>query len=218
MKINVNGITLNYEIIGQGKPLILLHGNQENYHIFDLIKDTLAKHYEVHLIDSRNHGESDLTTDYSFETMTEDIKTYIDALNLSPVYFYGFSDGGIIGLMLASKYPYLISKLMISGVNVNPFGLKKNLMKKIVSSYEKNKSPYLKMMMEQPNITDKDLNAIKIPVLLTLGEFDLITKSHTKLILNQLINGKLHIYQGLDHGSHLNNNQEFVEDLIDFLN
>ena len=218
MKIKVNGITLNHEIIGQGKPLILLHGNQEGYYIFDLLKDLLAKHYEVHLIDSRNHGGSEYTHDFSFETMTEDIKAYIDTLNLSPVYFYGFSDGGIIGLMLASKYPYLISKLMVSGVNANPFGLKKNLMKKINSGYEKNKSPYLKMMMEQPNITDKDLNAIKIPVLLTLGEFDLITKSHTKSILKQLTSGKLHIYQGLDHGSHLNNNQEFIKDLMDFFN
>jgi pimeloyl-ACP methyl ester carboxylesterase len=59
MKIIINGIQLNYEVVGHGKPLILLHGNQENHHIFDGIKDKLAEKYELHLIDSRNHGDSD---------------------------------------------------------------------------------------------------------------------------------------------------------------
>jgi len=216
MKISVNGIQLNYEVVGHGKPLILLHGNQENYHIFDGIKDKLAEKYELHLIDSRNHGDSDLTDDYSFLSMAHDIKSYIEKMKISPVYFYGFSDGGIIGLMLASMYPHMISKLMVSGVNVNPSGLYKNLMKKIISSYQKSKSPYLKMMIDEPNIKDKDLKSIEIPVLLTLGEYDLITRSHTKHILSNLKNGKLHIYQGLDHGSHLNSKQQFIDDLINF--
>ena len=216
MKIIVNGIQLNYEVMGHGKPLILLHGNQENYHIFECIKDRLAQKYELHLIDSRNHGNSDFTDDYSFLSMTHDIKSYIEKMKISPIYFYGFSDGGIVGLMLASMYPDMVSKLMVSGVNVNPLGLKKNLMKKINSSYQKNKSPYLKMMMEEPNIKDKDLKSIQIPVLLTLGEYDLITRSHTKHILSNLKNGKLHIYQGLDHGNHLLGNQNFINDLFNF--
>ncbi|MBN2268066.1 MAG: alpha/beta hydrolase [Acholeplasmataceae bacterium] len=216
MKINVNRITLNHEIIGHGKPLILLHGNQENYHIFDMIKDELSKKYEVHLIDSRNHGDSEKTEDFTFKTMTEDIASYIEKLNLGSVYFYGYSDGGIIGFMLSYMYPQMVKKLMVSGVNVHPSGLKKNLMKEIIETYEKNKSPYLKMMMDQPNIQDKDLNKIQIPVLLTLGEYDLITRSHTKSIISNLKYGALKIYPGLDHGSHLNNHRTFINDLLNF--
>lgn len=216
MNFLVNGITMNVEIIGKGKPLIMLHGNQENHHIFDSMKDELAKHYELHLIDSRNHGESDMTNDFSFQTMVEDTKAYIDQSNIQPVYFYGFSDGGIIGLILASLYPHSISKLMVSGVNVHPSGLKKTLMKKIKAGYEKNKSPYLKMMMDEPNITDKDLNHVHIPVFLTLGEHDLITRKHTKSMLKQLTYGKLTIYEGLDHGGHLSHYPRFITDLINF--
>jgi pimeloyl-ACP methyl ester carboxylesterase len=82
-------------------------------------------------------------------------------------------------------------------------------MKKIIKAYQKNKSPYLNMMMEEPNILDKDLENILIPVLLTCGEFDVITRRHTLSILKKLKYGRLHIYKGLDHGSHLANNQTF---------
>ena len=56
MKILVNGIELFYEISGQGRPLILVHGNGEDHHIFDALVAKLKNHYTCYCIDSRGHG------------------------------------------------------------------------------------------------------------------------------------------------------------------
>ena len=47
-----------YEIIGEGFPLVLLHGNNEDHHVFDEAVKLLAKEYQCILIDSRYHGQS----------------------------------------------------------------------------------------------------------------------------------------------------------------
>lgn len=56
MKITVNNININYEIYGEGKPIILLHGNSETHHIFDVLVEKLKENYKVYAIDSRCHG------------------------------------------------------------------------------------------------------------------------------------------------------------------
>ena len=111
MKILVNGIELFYEISGQGRPLILVHGNGED-------------HYTCYCIDSRGHGLSSSVAVYSYQSMAEDIIEFIKSLKLSEVAYYGFSGGGIVGLLVASQSK-LIKYLMISGANADPDGLKK---------------------------------------------------------------------------------------------
>ena len=72
------------------------------------------------------------------------------------------------------------------------------------------------MMIEQPNIRNIDLNLIKIPVLLTLGEFDLITRKHTQMILKNIKQSHFKLYQGKDHGGHLITTDELLDDMLNF--
>ena len=53
MFIHVNGVRLFYEKQGTGKPLILLHGNEEDHRIFDEATELLKRHYTVYTVDSR---------------------------------------------------------------------------------------------------------------------------------------------------------------------
>ena len=85
MNIKVNGITLEYSKEGTGEPLILLHGNGEDHHIFDKLAEKLKEKFTVYAIDSRNHGKSSMTDDYSYETMAEDIFSFINALELGRI-------------------------------------------------------------------------------------------------------------------------------------
>ena len=124
MKVKVNDIVLNYDVVGSGYPIILLHGNGENYTIFNKLIDKLKEDYTVYAVDSRCHGESDDTEEVSYNLMAEDIIAFIKELNIENPMLYGFSDGGIVGLLVAIKEPELLSKLIVSGVNINPKGLK----------------------------------------------------------------------------------------------
>ncbi|MEG0513956.1 MAG: alpha/beta hydrolase, partial [Clostridia bacterium] len=105
MLCHVNEIKLYYEVSGIGTPLLLLHGNGENHKIFDKAIPLLSEHFTVYAIDSRGHGQSDAVSQYHYDDIAEDVKCFIDKLKLKNPVFYGFSDGGIIGVLLAAKYP-----------------------------------------------------------------------------------------------------------------
>lgn len=101
MKININNININYEVYGEGEPIILLHGNSETHHIFDVLVEKLKENYKVYAIDSRCHGDSDNPQDISYDLMTRDVIEFIKKLKIEKPILYGFSDGGIIGILIA---------------------------------------------------------------------------------------------------------------------
>ena len=118
MQIEVNGVNLYYEEYGQGSPIILLHGNHEDLTIFDNLIDSLKKDYKVYAIDSRCHGKSENADEISYELMRDDIIEFIYKLRLNRPVLYGFSDGAIIGLMIAIKDRNILSRVISSGANV----------------------------------------------------------------------------------------------------
>lgn len=199
MKIKVNNVVLNYDVVGTGYPIILLHGNSENYTIFNKLIDRLKEDYMVYAIDSRSHGDSEQTEDVSYDLMSEDIICFIKELNIEKPMLYGFSDGGIIGLLIAIKEPELLSKLVVSGVNINPQGLKNGTYSlcKITSFFTRNK--LIKMMVKEPNIALEELNKIKVPTVLIVGDRDCIKLSHTKLINRNIPNCKLEVVKKANH-------------------
>ena len=69
-----------------------------------------------------------LTEEISYNLMTEDMIEFIRNLKINKPIFYGFSDGGIVGLLIAIKEPKLLSKLIVSGANLNPNGMSKPML------------------------------------------------------------------------------------------
>ena len=109
MYIDINNVKLYYDVVGIGSPLILIHGNGESHEIFDEAVKLLSEHFTCYLLDSRGHGQSQKVSEYHYADMAEDVYQFIQALSLHNITFYGFSDGGIIGLLLASRYPDCLS-------------------------------------------------------------------------------------------------------------
>ncbi len=203
MYIHINRQILFYEKTGQGNPLLLLHGNGEDHTIFDALTPLLEETHTVYAIDSRGHGESNPTEDYHYDAMADDIAELITSLEIERPAIFGFSDGGIIGILLALHYPKLVSKLIVSGVNLNPHGLKQTCLFKIKQHYRKTNSPLERMMLEEPQIDPLSLAKIQIPVLVTAGSKDIVKPAHTKLIADKLPFSQLEILQEEDHGSYI---------------
>jgi len=211
MKIEVNGINLNYEVYGNGTPIILLHGNSENHKIFDKLVEKLKNNYKVYAVDSRCHGESDNPKNISYELIAADIIKFINKLHITKPILYGFSDGGIVGLLVAIKEPNLLSRLIISGANISPDAVSKKfiILSKIAYFFTKNK--LIKMMIDEPNIPVADLNKIKIQVHILVGENDVISLEHTKLIKDNIKNSTLEIIKNENHGSYIIHNEKLYE-------
>ena len=217
MKINVNNITLNYIQEGQGEPLILLHGNGEDLQIFDKLISKLKKQFTVYAIDSRNHGSSTRTEDFSYETMAEDIHQFIEKLELKHLSVIGFSDGAIISLLLTLKYPQTFKKMVLLGVNLKPSDFKLDIYNSIAEEYEKTQDPLFKMMLEQPNIELDDLKEINTPTLVIGAEDDLYNEDSFQNIADTMPDAELKIMQGHDHGSYVINSDVLYPSLKEFL-
>lgn len=217
MKIKVNNVELYYEKYGKGKPIILIHGNQEMHEIFDKLIEKLKTNYEVYAIDSRCHGKSENPKEISYDLMCEDIILFINKLNIEKPIIYGFSDGGIVGLLVAIKAPTILSSLVISGANITPNAFRKIDFLLTKLAYMFTRSKYIKMMLTEPNISKEELGKIKIPVHILVGENDVIKLEHTMIIKNNIQNSTLEIIENENHGSYIIHSDKIYEILKKYI-
>lgn len=214
MFLDTGKIKLYYEKTGTGKPIILLHGNGEDHKIFNKTVQILKNHYTVYAIDSRDHGKSGKVNELHYEDMADDVYDFITFLNLEKPIVYGFSDGGIIALILAVKHQDILSKIIVSGVNAVPNGLKTIHILTYKINYLFHKNPKVKMMLTEPNITDNMLKSIKIPAVITAGSNDMIKQSHMKHIADCIPNSTFTVFKNELHGSYIVNSTKIAEFIL----
>ncbi|MFT4142853.1 MAG: alpha/beta hydrolase [Mobilitalea sp.] len=210
-------VSLYYEKSGQGTPILLLHGNGETHDIYDKLIPKLSRDYTVYAIDSRGHGSSSKVQTLDYGQMAEDIVQFITLQNLANPILYGFSDGGIIGLMIAIRYPKLLSKLIISGANINPKGLKPKYLWLIRLFYTFTRDSKYQLMLTQPNILEEELKRIKSNTLVLAGSKDVIIEEHTKYIASCIQSCKLQIMKGETHDSYVVHSDRLYDVIISFL-
>jgi len=215
MFIESDDIRLFYEKTGDGPPLIMLHGNGETHHIFDEAAGALRSHFTVYTVDTRGHGLSFPVLEYHYDDMAQDIYRFITQLGIKKPLLYGFSDGGIVGLLLAIRYPGLLSQLAASGANTEPAGIKKSWLLLFRLIYAVSRSPQMKLMLSEPHITADDLRTISTPTLLTAGSRDMISDAHTRMIHESIPGSELIVVRGATHSSYIVHSKEIAKLLID---
>lgn len=214
MFIHVNGIRLYYEKMGKGKPLILVHGNEEDHRIFDNASEILKKHYTLYLIDSRGHGQSEKVQSYHYQDMCDDMIDFIRQLDLKDITYMGSSDGAIIGILLASQYPDVISHLILAGPNIKPHGVIDEVYEDMKRQYQKTKNPLIQLMLSEPHISHKELKKIKAETLILAGSDDLIKIDHLQNIAKYIFNSRLLILEGEDHSSYIIHNDKIAKIIL----
>ncbi|MBC9797959.1 alpha/beta fold hydrolase [Sinomicrobium weinanense] len=106
------------KILGQGKPLIILHGFLGMSDNWKTLGNQYAQNgFEVHLIDQRNHGRSFHSDAFSYELMVEDLHRYCREHQLNQIDLIGHSMGGKTAMLFATTYPEMVEKLIVADIS-----------------------------------------------------------------------------------------------------
>jgi pimeloyl-ACP methyl ester carboxylesterase len=222
----VNGLKMYYEIYGQGKPLVLIHGGgstiQSN---FEKVIPLFAKNRKVIAVELQAHGRtSDRNSDSSFEQDADDVSTLLKNLNIDKADFFGFSNGGTTTLQIAIRHPEMVNKIILGSALAKRNGVPEwfwNFMKqaKLENMPEQLKTAYklvapdssglqvmhdrdAKRMVNFKDIPDEQIKSIKVATLIIIGDKDVITPEHAVELNRQINNSELAIIPG-GHGEYI---------------
>jgi len=119
---SVHGLKMYYEIHGQGRPLLLLHGGLGAIPLWPEAIAYFSKDFRVIAPEQMGHGRTadDPARVMDYHAMAEDTADLLRQLDVRAVYVLGWSDGGDVGLDLAIHHPELVKKLAVSGANFQP--------------------------------------------------------------------------------------------------
>ncbi len=223
---DVNGLKMYYEIYGQGKPLVLIHGGgstiQSN---FEKVIPLFAKNRKVIAVELQAHGRtSDRTADLTFEQDADDIATLLKNLNIHKSDFLGFSNGGTTTLQIAIRHPGIVDKIIVGSTLAKRNGVPGwfwDFMKqaKLENMPEQLKAAYKQVapdtsglqvmhdkdanrMVNFKDIPDEQIKSIKAPALVIIGDKDVITPEHAIELHRQIANSELAIIPG-GHGEYI---------------
>ena len=118
-RVLLGDLNLYYEMHGEGRPLVLLHGLGSSTRDWQFQLDDFAQHYQVVTLDLRGYGQTDHPPGpYSIRQMSEDVIALVDYLEISSFHLLGYSMGGAVALQLAVDYANRVDNLLV--VNSQP--------------------------------------------------------------------------------------------------
>ena len=213
--MKLRGISMYYEVYGQGEPLLFIHGNGGSIKAFTYNIPYFTKQYKVIAVDSRAHGKTiDAGDSLTFEMMADDFNMLLDSLHLDSCYVIGWSDGGINGLLLAIRHPGKVKKLAITGANLWPDTTAltpyvwNDIVKGSAELRKKTQTPEVKNAMKvseldlyEPHMSLQQLHTIKCPALVIGGDHDAIPVLHTVLIAQNIPRSYLWIIPESGHST-----------------
>ncbi len=178
----------------------------------------------VVLIDTRGHGDSTPgNTRLSYQVFVEDTQQVLDKLGIRRTDIVGWSDGGIIALLLGREAPQRVGRIVAISANFHPSGLipEADRIQNVPHRFSRNKiAGWLRswwsgadeqhaaleteikaLWQTAPQFDHSDLQAITAPTLVIAGENDIIELSHSGELAKMLTNAKIEIVLGAGHAA-----------------
>lgn len=236
----VNDIQMHYEIYNAAgsDPVLLLHGGLGSTLNWGSQLPALTGKHKVIALDSRGHGRSTRSAQpFGYDLMASDVLAMMDHLKLDKVSIVGWSDGGIIGLVLAMQHPERVAKLFAYGANYNVSGVNPAVETNEVfgtaigmamENYQKlSPTPgdfdnFLKqisgMWFSQPDFKPEQLGAIKVPTVIADGQYEeAILPAHTVELAKLIPGSKLVIIPNVSHMGMWQDPSAFNKEMTAFL-
>lgn len=222
----VNGLNMYYEIHGEGKPLVLIHGGGSTIETtFGRIIPLLKKNRQIIAVEMQAHGRTnDRDTFLSFEQDADDVAVLLSNLGIPKADFLGFSNGGQTTLEIALRYPQLVNRLIVAsafykrsaavpqfweGFDGVTLEMMPQVLKDAYLSVNNSESGLLNMfnkdvqrMKTFKGWEDEQIRLIKAPTLVINGNNDVGSIEHAVEMHNTIPNCELVIFPG-GHGTYL---------------
>ncbi|TCD01408.1 alpha/beta fold hydrolase [Pedobacter psychroterrae] len=222
----VNGLEMYYEVYGNGKPLVLIHGGgstiQSN---FGKMLPMLARNRKVIVMELQAHGRTeDREKESSFEQDADDVALLLNNLKIEKADVLGFSNGATTTIQLALRHPNIIDKMILGSALYKRNGVPEQFwdfmsQANVSSMPQELKDAYMsvnpdsvglktmhdrdaKRMVKFKDIPDQQIQSIKIPTLIIIGDKDVIKPEHALELHRKIDGSKLLIVPGL-HGEYL---------------
>jgi len=225
----VHGLRMYYQVYGKGPPLLLLHGGLQTIaSSFAKQIPVFAESHRVIAVEQMGHGHTgDADRELTYRGMAEDTAELLRQLGLADVDVVGWSDGGIVALVLAAHHPKLVRRLVVSGVNLRPDGCTEDFLAHVRALKPSDmkgldRREYDKVSPDGPahyavvfhkvqdlwltapvpeDIDDAQLAEIQAPTLVMVGDHDIIRPEHTMEIYQHLPHAQLCILPGTSHNT-----------------
>jgi pimeloyl-ACP methyl ester carboxylesterase len=228
----VNDIKMYYAIFNkEGKdPVILLHGGMVSSDYWSFEVPLLSRTNKTIIVDSRGHGRSTLSNQpLSYNLMASDVLQLMDYLKIKKASIVGWSDGGIIGLILAIQNPERVNRLFTFGTNFNLSGYKSEpsdtamssrFMAGVQANYREHSSTpdnfsglmkaLGKMYNIEPNLKPEEIETIKAPTVIAFGEYEqFIKREHFQMLAKLIPGAMLVMLPNVSHGGPLQDPAQF---------
>ena len=221
-----------------GPTVLLLHGGLSNSDVMvDAIGPQLSQTMRVAAFDRRGHGRTaDTSEPFHYDSMVDETIAVLEHLG-GRAHVVGWSDGGIIGLLLALRRPDLVDRLVMIGANYHFAGFRpmaggddddNPFFASMLASYAE-RSPdgaehfadvaakSFHMFATEPTLTLADLADVQAPVLVMVGDDDLIELSHTCDMYEAIPHAQLAVVPAASHALPLEHPDTTARLIIDFL-
>ena len=208
----------NYEWDNDGEAVVLLHGGLSKTSSWDyLMVPPLEDEFHVFAYDRTGHGfTGDRPGSLHFEFQCQEAIAYLEDVVKEPAHLIGYSDGGIIALMVAIKRPELVKSIVAIGANYHYSAPLKDFLEARVSEEDQAEynlispdAPHTllektirmnEIWKTEPDISLSEIASIQCPVLVMAGDDDVIAHDHTISLYEALPLGQLAIIPGTSHG------------------
>ena len=117
-RVDVGNGSLYYEEMGDGEPLILIHGHSLDHRMWDQQFTVFARKYRVIRYDLRGYGVSSSQTENHQFTHAEDLVKLMDALHIEKAHLVGLSLGGFVGADMLGCFPERVKSAVLASGNL----------------------------------------------------------------------------------------------------
>ena len=237
-RIDINGHPTWIDDRGSGEEtVLLLHGGMSNSDLLaDVLAEPLLERYRVVAFDRRAHGyTADAGGPFHYVDMAGETIGVLEQVVGGAAHLVGWSDGGIVALLVAMRRPDLVGRIVAVGANFHHDGLlpfevdESDSVGDLMMQGYAERSPdgaehfgnvferMYTMMTTEPTLTASDLATITAPTLVMAGDDDLMRLDHTCALYEALPAGQLAIVPGTSHVLPLERPAEVARIIMDFL-